>query len=105
MTHQDLRDVLTAAHRATERLQVTEQLAEARQMPAAAAGAAVASLIEDVGREPRVLEPRASLRELHCAFRRLRIPVVQEEHGDGRPWWLVRIIHERCPIGRVDAVH
>src|SRR5205814_7083231 len=104
VTHQYLRDSVAAADRATEGLQVTQQLAETRQMPAAAAGAAVTPLIEEVGRESRLPQLRARVGELRRALGRLRIPVVQKKHGDSRPFRLVRVIHERCPIGCVHAV-
>src|SRR6202008_5128545 len=58
VTDEDLRAVMTAAHGAAQRLQVAEELTEARQMPAATTGTSRPSLVQTVRRQSGVLELR-----------------------------------------------
>ena len=67
----------------------------------------MAALIEEVGGEAGIVQLRAGLCPwLGCVIG-LRMPVAQ--HKDCNPGALrsrlVRIVHERRPVGRIDAIH
>src|SRR5438477_300756 len=92
---QNLRNVLPAPDRAPERLQVAQELAEAGEMPASTSRPTVPTLVQAVGGKPRGLQLRPHRAESVGGAGGLRMPVVEEQHRDGRAGGLVGVVDER----------
>src|SRR2546430_1795461 len=98
---QQLGAVGPEADDAAERLEVAQQLAEARQMAAAAPRAAVTAQVEDIGRVARRAQPLAA----GAPPARVTGPAVQRQYGGARRGSLIHVVDQERTVGGGERGH